>query len=385
MNKSCGGVPLWFSPAFAKEMITHRHLLILLAALLMIACSKEEITSVSSEDASINFYVDADVITRAPSNFDTGKQFRVYAWDSDNTPIIYKLTGFDASNIVSYIESTYSWATTQRYYWPDDKTKAVTFYAFYPTDVDFDSDTKTIDYTTPNGGSTSMLYAKTTQTFNNSDMTTYHPVCINFRHPLCKVDFKAIITNPSLSVTIKSIELCNIKSRGTFSFPTGSTVEFSYDGENKIALTPSTSDSYGSWSEIKEPSSRSLKMVSPEVPLDMTTSQKLSSADGYLTLLPQTLTAWDRSANISSASGTYLKIGCELKMGTIDYSDNGYVYCPLGGDTWELGMSYTYTLSFGGGYDSDGKTILGPLSLSATINPWTDTDLPRTENETIYR
>lgn len=381
----CGGVPLWFSPALQKINM-HRILLLMLLSMLLTACSKDEVDStIPSEENDISFYVNTNVVTRAPSVFDTNKQFRVFAWDSSNNPIIYQLAGFDASNIVSYNTGTDAWETTQRFYWPDDKTKGVTFYAFYPTDLTFDTSSRTIDYISPNGGSADLLYAKTTQTFNNSDLTPYHPACINFRHPLCKVNFKAIVNNPSLSVTVKSIELCNVNCQGTFSFPTGSTVQFSYDNEIKIVLTPSTPDSYGSWSNIQGSASRSIKMVSPSVSLSTTLTKQLNAEDGYLALLPQTLTAWDRTTNVSSTTGAYLKIGCEIRMGTVDYSDNGYIYCPLGGDAWEVGMSYTYTLTFGGGYDSDGKTILGPLSLTATIAPWTGTDVPRTDNETIYR
>ena len=356
--------------------------------LLLTACSKDEVVSTnSSKEEDISFYVDADadIITRSPSAFNTDKQFRVYAWDSENNPIIYKIPNYDNSNIVTYTASTASWGTAQRFFWPDDKTKSVTFYAFYPTDADFNTNTKTIDYTTPDGGGEGMLYAKTTQTFNSSDMSPYHPVCINFRHPLCKVDFKAIITNPSLSVTINSIELGNVKTQGRFAFPSGSTVEFSYDGEIKVALTPSTPESYGSWSDIQNPASRSIKMTTSEVVLNTTESKQLAANDGYLAVLPQTLTPWDLTTDVGSTSGSYLKIGCSIKMGTVDYSDNGYIYCPIGGDEWQMGMRYTYSLSFGGGYDSDGKTILGPLSLSATITPWTETEVQRTDNETIYR
>ena len=69
----------------------------------------------------------------------------------------------------------------------------------------------------------------------------------------------------------------------------------------------------------------------------------------------------------------------------MDYADNGYIYCPIDNISWEAGKSYNYMLSFGGGYDSNGKSILGPLTIKATILPWNKTDVERTDNETIYR
>ena len=364
----------------------HRHLLFVIALLLLTACSKDEVLSTSSIDNDISFYVNADAATRAPKYFETNKQFRVYAWDSNDTPIIYRIDNYDASNIVCYDTSIGLWGTTQKYYWPDDKTKAVTFYAYYPADLSFNQDNKKINYTSSNGGGEDFLYAKTTQTFNNSDITPYHSACINFRHPLAKIVINGIITNPSLSVLVSSIEFCNVKSQGIFSFPSGSTVDFSYEGDKKIPITPTTEDTYGSWTEVSVPSNLAVSMASSTaIPLSYTETIQLTAEDGYLAVLPQTLSAWDRSTSIEATTGSYLKIGCTLKLGTMDYSDNGYIYCPIGGFTWEAGKSYIYSLSFGGGYDSNGKSILGPLTIRATILPWNPTDVERTENETIYR
>ena len=378
MNKSCGGVPLWFSPAFAKEMITHRHLLILLAALLMIACSKEEITSVSSEDASINFYVDADAeaVTRAPSSFDTGKQFRVYAWDDSNTPIIYKITNYDASNIVKYFANTGIWSTTQTFYWPQNQDTNVNFYAYYPVDAPFDTD-KYINYSSsPIDGLTDLLYAKQKTSFSTSTVTLVsnsHSAQINFRHAMCKLGFQANVTGAGLSVTINSLQICNVKGKGKFDFPTNVT-------------TSNNADAFGSWDEstISYPTTYTLAMNES---VELTTLvKKLHSDRGSLFVIPQEIDAWIPATysiveNDALASpGSYLKIGCSIKVGDAEFSDGGYVYCPLP-ILWEFGNTYSYTLTFGGGYDSNGYAVLGPLTVSASITPWTESEETGDVNE----
>lgn len=347
--------------------------------MLMAACSKD--TIVASVDPvtpdsgnSICFNVGEDsspAATRAEQTaFDTNKQFRVYAWDNSNTPVIYKIDGYDTSNTVSYNSSTGLWSTTQKYYWPDDVSDEVTFYAFTPTDAPFDTGSKNIVYSSssPVDGRSDLLYAKTATSKENSEFTgvsNTYSANINFRHAFCRIDFKANITNTDLKVIINSLQICNVNAHGTFNYPSGST------------NTENAETDYGAWpaASLSAPTTYTVGITTP-VTLTAADTQ-LGTTNPYLLLIPQTLTPWDPSVTIAAndanaTPGCYLKIGCSITIGENEYSDNGYVYCPLTPD-WQPANNYTYTLSFGGGYDSVGRPVIQPIVVTTAIKPWNTT------------
>lgn len=381
-----------------KRMATHRilhnmiqrilmassmSLPIIATAMLMAACSKD--TIVASVDPvtpdsgnSICFNVGEDsspASTRAEQTaFDTSKQFRVYAWNtSDETnpsaePIIGPMASFESSNIVSYDKSLSVWSTIQKYYWPDETT-SLTFYAYYPQDAPFVASTRAITYSvTPVDGFTDLLYAKTATSKENSEFTgvsNSYSALINFRHAFCRVDFKANITNTDLKVVINSLQICNVNAHGTFNYPSGST------------NTENAETDYGAWpaASLSAPTTYTVGITTP-VTLTAADTQ-LGTTNPYLLLIPQTLTPWDPSVTIAAndanaTPGCYLKIGCSITISENEYSDNGYVYCPLTPD-WQPANNYTYTLSFGGGYDSVGRPVIQPIVVTTAIKPWNTT------------
>ena len=373
-----------------------------MATLLIVACSKDEVDTNTSPSANsdITFNVDEDNAlgaTRATTraNFDTKKQFRVYAWtNGSNIPVIYKLSDDINSNVVSYNTSTGVWNTQHTFYWPDDNTD-IDFYAFHPVDVPFDADNRQIVYTMPIDGHTDPLYAKAVTNKRNSNYTgvsNTYSAQINFRHALCRVVFLANVNSAStdLSVIIRSLQICNVMSQGAFNYPTGST-------------TSTDANSYGSWASLSAPTIYSLDMTAPMALT--TTAVSLTEDSSAPLLIPQALTAWDPTTNTIAQNdalatpGSYLKIGCSILVNGGEYADDGYIYCPFTsiipganpGDpdmTWTPANTYTYALTFanrqdginGSGYDSNGKPIVQSLVITAAIKPWNTT----TSSGTIY-
>ena len=354
-----------------------RHLLYLLPTLLLCSCGADDdggnSPSPRQGDSSISFQVGTEAatatrgtdMTRGERNaFDTSKQFRAYAWDNNGNSIVYMIGTYDASNIVSYNSSLEVWTTTEKYYWPTDDDAVVNFYVFYPVDAPFDTTDRTINYnTTALDGTADLLYGKNICSKGQSTytlLTNTYAAEINFRHALSKIDFQANVVSPGVAVTLNSIEICNILSKGKFTFPTGDTT-----GEEAA--------DYGSWigrntvATYRYPMASGKRLTAEPV--------ALGRQDQALQLIPQVRSGWNTSVTLAAndaiaTPNVYLKIGCSIMVDDTDYSDNGYVYVPFP-INWQAANIYTYTLTFGGGYDAEGHTILAPLAVTASIAPWT--------------
>ena len=123
------------------------------------------------------------------------------------------------------------------------------------------------------------------------------------------------------------------------------------------------------------------------------TAQALTSTSEIPMVMPQSLTKWDPTSNSiyvvdgistkTATTGCYLAIDCKmLDMNTNTYSigdANTYdtIYVPFAVDPidvtlkWEPGTRYTYILSFGSGYDSQGQTLdVRLIQISTSINEW---------------
>ena len=154
-------------------------------------------------------------------------------------------------------------------------------------------------------------------------------------------------------------------SKGTFSYPAG------------VTTTSNTTTDYGSWASQTDPIS--YRITLPQAITLTATTATVVDDETALLLIPQQRDAWDRNTarsitenNALTTPGCYLRIGCSITVGNMEYSDGGYVYAPFA-PNWEADSNYTYTLTFGGGYAADGRVILAPLTVTATITPWNPT------------
>ena len=300
----------------------NRHLLLLPLLALLCGCSASDdgTTAATQGDPRIGFSVEANGGTRADAEakaFPIDRTFRVYAWDHTGSGswMMERGTGSDDdSNVVSYDNTRHSWYPKYTYYWPDDRT-TVDFYAIYPADVPFNTDSKKIDFsTTAVNGSDDVYYCKnsTSKLGANHYATNVYAAEIVFKHALSCIAFAKQELN-GVTLTVKSITLNQIKDKGTFDFD-GATPAWT---TNDASLT----DSYN------------------------------TTLGNSLLLMPQTLAS---GAQIVveykiQADGTWLRGGeTEWDTKTI----------PLTGN-WLIGNTYTYTL-----------TANHDIFLSCTITDW---------------
>ena len=290
----------------------------------------------------------------------------------------------NTSNVVVYDDLTHYWRTTgATYYWPDAPGALynVTFYALYPASAPTTSNivsNKTIafDATHPIDGNTDVLYTKHQTSLSTVISSSSPTVPLRFHHALTQLAFHGKLSsdfsNDGLQVTVGSIKICNVNSTGDLDL---------------AATTTSL------WGTLSTPTDYPLTMVSDEGIVLTSTAQALTSSSDITMVIPQVLTAWDPTTQCiyvvdgvstkALTTGSYLAIDCKIfdtQTGSYmigDATSYETIYAPFEADpgnptaTWEPGIRYTYTLSFGSGYSSQGKLIGDRvLNISVSITPW---------------
>ena len=326
--------------------------------------------------------------TRGPvpaGSLGTDLSFRVWATKTlTGTTIEEAFINDNTSNVVVYDDLTHYWRTTgATYYWPDAPGALynVAFYALYPASAPTTSDivsNKTIafDTTHPIDGNTDVLYTKHQTSLSAVISSSSPAVPLRFHHALTQLAFQgklsdAFITD-GLQVTVGSIKVRNVNSTGDLDL---------------AATTTSL------WGTLSTPTDYPLTMVSDEGIVLTSTAQALTSSSDITMVIPQVLTAWDPTTQCiyvvdgvstkALTTGSYLAIDCKIfdtQTGSYmigDATSYETIYAPFEADpgnptaTWEPGIRYTYTLSFGSGYSSQG-TLIGDrvLNISVSITPW---------------
>ena len=329
--------------------------------------------------------------TRGPvpaGSLGTDLSFRVWATKTlTGTTTEEAFINDNTSNVVVYDDLTHYWRTTgATYYWPDAPGALynVAFYALYPASAPTTSDivsNKTIafDTTHPIDGNTDVLYTKHQTSLSAVISSSSPAVPLRFHHALTQLAFQgklsdAFITD-GLQVTVGSIKVCNINSTGDLDL---------------AATTTSL------WTTLSTPTDYPLTMVSDEGIVLTSTAQALTSSSDITMVIPQLLTPWDPVNECTyivsgvsmktKTTGSYITIDCRVYdpninqylLGTENTFDT--IYFPFSADpsdlsvSWLPGYRYTYTLTFGVGYDSQGKDIpqLQPLQISVSITPWNE-------------
>ena len=331
--------------------------------------------------------------TRGPvpaGSLGTDLSFRVWATKTlSGTTTEEAFINDNTSNVVVYDDLTHYWRTTgATYYWPDAPGALynVTFYALYPASAPTTSDivsnkTITFDATHPIDGNTDVLYTKHQTSLSAVISSSSPAVPLRFHHALTQLAFQGKLSsdfsNDGLQVTVGSIKVCNVNSTGTLDLTT-----------DLIANPTATL-----WTTLSTPTDYPLTMVSDEGIVLTSTAQALTSSSDITMVIPQVLTAWDPTTQCiyvvdgvstkTLTTGSYLAIDCKIfdtQTGSYmigDATSYETIYAPFLADpgdstaTWEPGIRYTYTLSFGSGYSSQG-TLIGDriLNISVSITPW---------------
>ena len=408
-------------------------------ALAAVSCSNEEVVSVNNDANEIKFTAVAENGTRAQNLFcNVNKPTTFQVWAA--------VDGAQYFANVKYVKEatsdTYKANPGEVHFWPAD---AVDFYAVTEEQAVKTGDTpdkaavyydlssvfgwnkntaSTITWSTRSTDApaqTDLLYAYTHK--SREQATEDGTVGINFRHALSQIVFKAKNTNKTIDVTIDEVEVVNISNKGKFTMPFGNlgtkenpnwnvtdgnvqnhlttgdypdkgvgSWEITADAEKVKYTTTKFKDEHGNAREIHVDFGEAGVNLTEE---DMTASTH-SNFGHSLLLIPQSTTAWDKSAIPSGSTGTgsYFKVWCKIR--NVASSDGNVadgdlylwgkkvaeegqpvkyvtvpVYIPFTAN-WKPGKKYIYTFTFNenttGGYDEEGKPVLIPISFTVTVD-----------------
>lgn len=328
--------------------------------LLLCGCSADDDPAPGS-DGSISFAVETNT-TRGSviggNSMPGTESFRVFAWKTVGGEVSVMMTseaGDPESNVVSNTSGT--WAPKKRYYWPTDEGATVSFYAFYPKDhtVRNTGGDLTVEFTIPAAvASQSDMMAAKCEDLSLAN-TTGGAAPLGFRHLTSQVSFQARLTSvfAGWQVDVRSIRLCNVNSRGSYSYSTA-------------AVTPASPAVLQNYDLVMAGATAAVTSTTEPV--------ALTSATDVAMLMPQTLTAWDRTSETSSSgapstTGCYLAIGCTItdSNGLRAFSGNTYVPLPA---EWLPARHYNYLLEFGSGYTGQGDPSVANVALSCAITDW---------------
>ena len=193
------------------------------------------------------------------------------------------------------------------------------------------------------------VYSKSTGN-NATNGTT--GVELNFQHALTEISVAAKNSNTAYTVKVTGVKLGNVKTKGTFTFPSI---------ENSAAswtLSSATAD-VGSYETTWSTASVLTNSVST-----------LDESNVPFMILPQQL---EKSDKASEKAYLALKVNITMQGGKV--IRDGWAYIGLN-TNWEMGKHYTYTVDFfdGAGQDENGKQIISgkEMVLNVKVSPWNE-------------
>ena len=191
------------------------------------------------------------------------------------------------------------------------------------------------------------VYAKSTGN-NATNGTT--GVELNFQHALTEISVAAKNSNTAYTVKVTGVKLGNVKTKGTFTFPSIANSAASW------TLSSATAD-VGSYETTWSTATELTSSVST-----------LDEANVAFMLLPQQL---EKSEKASEKAYLALKVNITMQGGKVIH--DGWAYIGLN-TNWEMGKHYTYALDFsdGAGQDENGKQIISgkEMVLKVKVTPW---------------
>ena len=248
-----------------------------------------------------------------------------------------------------------SWTTLAgKFYWPVEGDLHLYGYApaapgasgTFKIDKDAQTLTDFVPFETA-AAQQDFVYAKSTGN-NATNGTT--GVELNFQHALTEISVAAKNSNTAYTVKVTGVKLGNVKTKGTFTFPS---IENSAASWTLSSATADVGSYETTWSTATE----------------LTSSvSTLDEANVAFMLLPQQL---EKSEKASEKAYLALKVNITMQGGKV--IRDGWAYIGLN-TNWEMGKHYTYTLDFsdGAGQDEEGKQIISgkEMVLKVKVTPW---------------
>ena len=248
-----------------------------------------------------------------------------------------------------------SWTTAAgKFYWPVEGDLHLYGYApaapgkggTFKIDKDAQTLTDFVPFETADAQQ-DFVYAKSTGN-NATNGTT--GVELNFQHALTEISVSAKNSNTAYTVKVTGVKLGNVKTKGTFTFPSIANSAASW------TLSDATAD-VGSYETTWSNASALTSSVST-----------LDEANVPFMILPQQL---EKSDKASEKVYLALKVNITMQGGKIIH--DGWAYIGLN-TNWEMGKHYAYTLDFsdGTGQDENGKQLISgkDIKLNVKVAPW---------------
>lgn len=414
-----------------------------LAVLTLAACSKDEVIQQNPNDEITFSVVTNKAVSRAENGFcnkHMPARFVVSAsYTSGGSTKQYFLNDRFKKETDDVADKKYVAFETNRY-WPDLTSGAkLKFYAAtdgpkLPVDDSWENPVKVLpSWTTDASGNVTGMEIKDYEVIDEvaeqrdllyavQEVTTkpsegLQP--INFRHALSQIEFAARNENKNIYVEITGVKLVNVFKKGTFTFPTSTTLP-NYEGPGNSSdpnhsgpatISGGVIANHGEWT-VATDTKKTYTIETKAMPADNTNATVKVPGDGLsvsLTLTDKTneeynsqtlyvmpydfsksgaVKPWDGTGTPGAATTAYLALKCNIWNvaagdGTEDTDiklwdgSSKYIAVLLDQNTkWEPGKRYVYTFVFtkkgNGGIDPDGKPVLTPITLSVTVDDFVD-------------
>lgn len=383
-----------------------------LAAVTITSCQKDQVINQVPQEQAIEFgtYVGRDAMTKGSSTTTATIQaadagFGVFAYYTDNsdyasTTIVDQVTikgsklNFMNNQHVTY--STDKWIYSPLKYWPNDPTDKLSFFAYAPykeglqlysgygdpiTTISVDDDvTNHIDFTYANDGNTSdgenNLIDQTKQTISGN-------INFVFQHAMSRVGFKVeaiidAVNGDDENDTTQDDSSTESPDTALDNQTTISIQEIELIGN--FWKTASLNLNGGTWSNwiAAEPQERKFTLNSSDFnsyTITNTKSTAINKDTEYMMLIPQNFDAKDAHDNEDNSD----MIAIRVKY-TVTTTDSAFDTSNGSGDgvvafvnditsdkfkfNFEQGKAYNFVLHLG----------LTSVKLSATVNPWDETN-----------
>lgn len=353
-----------------------------MAALMLSACSQDEVININND--AINYSVTAGSVTRAADSYCNNvlpESFKIWAQNTDDNNLY-----IDGDVIANLGGNPTAWGNTGgERYWPEN---SLNFFAEVNGDAWFNwnNGTPKFENFTVEDDVTRQRDLMYAVKLNQSKAGG--KVNLNFRHALSQVAFKAKNTNAKLYVEVSGVSVGHIGSQGTFTYAVANTDQNWEDTDHNDLPHDVTLPGQGSWTDAQLSTLKQYDVTFDAKPLTANvtnlTAPEENHKNGFtnvLTLLPQTVQAWDPSKKGSEFNGAYFLVKCKIcniagsqyNADTDKVLYDGYTAIPVD-INWEQGKRYIYTFNFSngtGGYTpnpDDPKPTLNGIEWDVTVD-----------------
>lgn len=355
---------------------------------MMAACSQDEVVGVNQD--GIAYSVSAGMQTRAADSYCNNilpSSFKVWAQSSEGLYI----------NGDRIVDNNGVWTDESgTRYWPDGKT--LDFYAEVNGDevFSFNAGAPSFnDFTVEDnvGNQRDLMYS-----VRKGQSRSVDKVHLNFRHALSQVCFRAKNNTKTMSVVIKGVSVGHLTNQGTFKFPVTDTDDnYAHHSDepddkelNGGVWTLPTDAQYNKRYDVTP--LEGYATLAPGTACNLTCPEK-DHQSGFaqtLTLLPQTVNAWNPKNAEKKYDGAYFLLNLEFSNITKDDAGKEVATTLYSGKAaipvsvaWEQGYRYIYTFVFDEGgnggwtpypdpddpdYPDDPEPVLATIKYDVTVD-----------------